>query len=113
MPILSEQEKKRLERAERSKKVLEEATRKAKLADAQVRAAARASRKKRADLIGDTILLAYEAGSLTPQHLATVGEILAARKVKPADWNLLADWLPAPSTARPAPVADPVADAAE
>jgi hypothetical protein len=113
MPTLSEQAKKREERADKAAKALEAANRKAKLAAAQVRAAARASRKKRSDMIGDTILLAHEAGTLTPQEMAVIGKILAARKDKPSDWDLLADWLPAASHARPAIVPDAVADAAE
>jgi hypothetical protein len=64
-------------------------------------------------MIGDTIVLAHEAGTLTPQQMATSGEILEARPSKPADWDLVADFLPPPTPARPAAVTGPVVDAAK
>lgn len=109
MATLSEQEKRRLDQSDKAAKALEAANKKAKLAAAQVRAAARASRKKRIEMIGETIVLAHEAGSLTPQAMATVGGILAARKETPADWALLTEYMP---PARPTPVADPLLEAA-
>jgi hypothetical protein len=113
MPSLSEQEQRRKNRADRAETARKTAHDKAKIASAQARAAARASRKKGADMIGETIVLACEEGNITPQLLAGLGELMAARKDKPINWDLVEKYFPAPSPARPAIVPDPVADAAE
>lgn len=43
-----------------------------------------------------SIVLACEAGTLTPHQIATIGEILVAQLNKPADWDLVADFIPPP-----------------
>lgn len=56
------------------------------------------TRQRKANLLGTSLL----DGDLTPQEHAVIAGILARRKERPADWDLLADWLPVPIARNPA-----------
>ena len=96
MPNLSEQHTRKTKRVENREQAVTDALKALKLAKAQKRAADRTKRKKTLELIGETILLAYEAESLTAEQAAVIGAVLEDRKEKPVDWDLLAPYLPPP-----------------
>jgi hypothetical protein len=101
MPNLSEQKTRKTRKVEDKEQAVTDALKALKLAKAQKRAADRATRKKTLELIGETILLAYEAESMTAEQAAAIGAVLSSREEKPADWNLLEPYLLPQSPTRP------------
>ena len=113
MPNLLEQQAKAAARklkAAQDTKARAEKERQANLRERRIR---EAIYKRKAWLIGTRIVDAHEAGEVTPQTAAAVAGLLAKGELNAADRELLADFMPPATPARPKlEKPDPVREAA-